>query len=313
MGEARCGAEAVDFACTSGVYDRGGRVLVCSPETLLRLIRVSAWYALKHDEHPDEDYEAFRARQASPLGVKAFAASAPGSGHAALDGNIERLRTVLEVSGGSQPEGRSERIIQAILDLAFAAIFGHEASHLEAGPPYCAIEGRSRIEESGLWSVLLRVTTSGELYKPSSPVSGEIVADRCASRRIRLARALLESGPVTAGDQEFVRRAAADVISTILLTHNDVLSGRPLFRLNDAYLYPPLRILALAGEMNAGGPGPMVCGGAAENLVEASQQTYRVQPGNGMMPDEMEQAFPKGVIDAWEHRGPWSPAAFACR
>jgi len=83
--------------------------------------------------------------------------------------------------------------------------------------------------------------------------------------------------------------------------------------LNDAYLYPPLRILALAGEMNAGGPGPMVCGGAAENLIEASQQTYRVQPGNGMMPDEMEQAFPKGVIDAWEHRGPWSPAAFACR
>ena len=110
-----------------------------------------------------------------------------------------------------------------------------------------------------------------------------------------------------------MRRAAADIVATILLTHTDAPGGRAAFVMNRAYLYPPMRILALAGEMNAGAPGPMVCGGAAESLVEAAQQTYRAQPGDGIMPDEMEHAFPKGVVDAWSKRSAWSSAAFACR
>ena len=36
LGEAHCGAETVEFACTARVYDQGGRVLTCSPDTLLR-------------------------------------------------------------------------------------------------------------------------------------------------------------------------------------------------------------------------------------------------------------------------------------
>ena len=310
MGEAQCGTEAVEFACTGGVYDQGGPVLICSPDTLMRLIRVSAWYAIRHGEHADEDYEAFRGRHPTNIGLRAFTASAPAKGDTALDSSIDQLRTEIEAG---RAESRTARIFQAILGFVFAAVLGHEASHLEAGPPFCAIADRSRVEESGLWSVLLRVSSSDELYRPSYPVSAEVAADRCASRRIRLETAVLKTGPLSAGDQEFVRRAAADVVSTMLLTRIDASTARPLFQINDAYLYPPVRMLALAGEMNAGEPGPMVCGGAAESLVEAAQLTYRAQPGKGLMPDEMEHAFPKGVIDAWARRANWSPAALTCR
>jgi hypothetical protein len=313
MGEAKCGAQAVEFACTAGVYDQGGRVLMCSPETLLQFVRVSAWYALQHSDRPGEDYESFRSRQPAPLGMAAFTAAAPAHGDSALDAKIEQLRNVMEANGGASPSQGLERLFQAILDLTFAAMFGHEASHVETRPPFCAITEPSRMEDSGLWSVLLRVSSSDELYKPSAPTPGEVAADRCASRRIRLERSVLSAGPLDAREQEFVRRTAADIISTILLTHVQDPSRRPVFRLNDSYLLPPLRMVALAGEMNAGESGPMVCGGAAENLVEASQQTYRLRPGNGVMPDEIEHAFPKGVIDAWAHGGTHSKAAFACR
>jgi hypothetical protein len=117
----------------------------------------------------------------------------------------------------------------------------------------------------------------------------------------------------TVTDQSFARRASADIVSAVLLSHEVNTSGRQVFRIIDGYLYPPLRIIALAGEMNAGEPGPTICGGAAENLVEAAQQTFRAVPGNGLMPDEMEHTLPRGVIAAWEKRSGWSLASFACR
>jgi hypothetical protein len=313
MGEARCGANKVEFACSAGVYDKGGRTLICSADTLLLLMRVSAWYALKHGEAAGESYEAFRNRQPQPLGLGAFRSAAPGKGDTAFESSVEALRREVEAGGDQGPGSATAKVFQAVLGMTFAAIFGHEASHLEEGPPFCAIAEQSRVEESALWTVLLRVNASDELYKRNDAVREEVVADRCATRRIRYERASLQSGTLSANDQEFVRRAAADIISSLLLSHTDAPSGRPAFVMDRAYLYPPMRIMALAGEMNAGAPGPMVCGGAAESLVEAAQQTYKAQPGNGMMPDDMEHTLPKGVIDAWSNRGAWSPAAFACR
>ena len=72
-------------------------------------------------------------------------------------------------------------------------------------------------------------------------------------------------------------------------------------------------MLALAGEMNLGGAGPTLCGGTAENAVEAIQQTMHAEPGGGIIPDEIEHALPKGVIDAWNRKATWSAESFACR
>ncbi len=312
MGEAQCGAESVEFACRAGVYDQAGRVLNCSPDTLLQLIRVAGWYALQHSASENEDYEAFRMRQPSPLTPKAFAASAASRSDADFEAGLARLQAEAEAAGG-QPSSQTGQVFQAILNLTLAAVFGHEASHVETEAPYCAITNPSRVEQSGLWAVLLRVATSDELYKPESLVTDEVRADRCATRRIRLEVGALAAGTLTANEQAFARRAAADIVSAILLSHEVNASGRQVFRIVDGYLYPPMRIMALAGEMSDGQSGSMVCGGAAENLVEAAQQTFRAVPGNGIMPDEMEHTLPRGVVAAWERRTAWSPASFACR
>jgi hypothetical protein len=309
MGEARCGVDQVEFACIAGIYDKGGRVLTCSAETMLRLLRVSAWYAMRHWD----DYETFRTRNPTPLGLSAFQASARGTADATFEQNLEALRSTMEASGANPPDDRVGRILQSMLNLEFAAIFGHEGSHLEEAPPYCAISEQSRAEESGLWSILMRVSASDELFKRASPVAAEVAADRCAMRRIRLERSVLAVGPLSTLDQTFVARAAADIISTLLLSHHNAPSGKPLFQISDAYMYPPLRMYALAGEMNAGSEGPTICGGAAENLVEATQDTFRLKPGNGILPDELEHLLPRGVSDAWNRRSTWSTQSYACR
>jgi len=199
MGDARCGSEAVEFACKAGVYDQAGRVLTCSPDTLLQLIRVAAWYALRSSESPTDDYESFRLRQPSPLTLKAFAASAPGKSDAGFEAGLDQLRAEAETAEG-RPGSRNGRVFQAILNLTLAAVFGHEASHVETDTPYCAITDKSRVEDLGLWAVLLRVATSDELYKPASLVTDEVRADRCATRRIHLEVAMLATGTITVVD-----------------------------------------------------------------------------------------------------------------
>jgi hypothetical protein len=86
----------------------------------------------------------------------------------------------------------------------------------------------------------------------------------------------------------------------------------PVVALGDSYLYPSFRIAALAGELGTGGGGPPICGGAAENLVQSTQIGMHRQAGNGVIPDAMESLFPRGVIDAWERREPWSVKSFSC-
>lgn len=309
MGEAQCGAHAVEFACTGGIYDTGGRVLICSPDTLLSLVRLSAWYALAQSESPADDYEAFRLRQASPLGVAALRASNAPAFRSALDG----LRQASESAGAGYPEDGTALLFQSILDMVFAAILGHEASHIEDAPPFCSLAAPSRAEEARLWALLVRVNASGELFAPGQPDVGEVAADRCALRRIRVARAALEAGRLSARDQEFVRRAAADIVSTVLLVRAAPSGELSMTAANDRYLHGPLRIVALAGEMNLGAGGPVLCGGAAENAVQATERTMQTLPGQGLMPDGIEHTFPAGVIDAWNRKDSWSPKSYSCR
>jgi hypothetical protein len=134
----------------------------------------------------------------------------------------------------------------------------------------------------------------------------------CALRRIRLARAAIDAGPLDEPEKAFARRAAADITSTLLLLRIGPGATLRAIAVGDSYLYPPLRIAALAGEMGIGGAGPAICGGAAENLTQATQTAMQQRPGKGLMPDGMESLFPRGVIDAWERRGNWSQKSFAC-
>lgn len=311
-GEAECGEQTVEFACTGGVYDKGGPILICSADTLLLLLKVSAWYAIEHRLDPEEDYEVFRNRHEPRLGLVAFKAVSNSDLDDAFTMSLDSLRRQSE-AGAVAVGQRRHVVFEGILNLVYAALIGHESAHIATAPPYCAITSQSRVEKTGLWAVLLRIAGSGELYKNQVPVVGELTADRCATRRIQVARGVLEKGTLSVNDQEFVRRAAADIISTMLFIRFDPAGRSPTITINDAYLYTPSRIVALAGELGIDGPGPVICGGAAENLTEATQFAMKQRPGNGLMPDEMEHVFPKGVIDAWERRSNWSPASYACR
>jgi len=313
-GEAQCGAANVEIACTAGVYDAAGPVMACAPGTLLSLIRVAAWYAIKHttgaDE--DEDYEMFRLRHPPRLGLSAFVAANDVTPGSTLATQIEDLRKRSEDTEVVPGATRTQLVFRATVDLVFSALIGHESSHLESQPPYCATEAASRVEETGLWKVLVRIASSDELYKPETPDVGEVRADRCATRRIRVARTSMEKTGLSAKDQDFSRRAAADIVSTMLLVRFDQDNKHPSMTLNDSYLYTPLRIAALAGEFGLDQTAPAICGGAAENLTEAVQFTMKQRPGKGALPDEVENLFPKGVIAAWERRASWSTASFSC-
>ena len=311
-GEAECGSAAVEIACVAGVYDKAAPILSCSPDTLSRLIAVAAWYALEHAAEPGEDYEAFRLRHPSRLGLTAFQSSGSTDGTWPYAKGLASLRSESELVAPNVTRTSVGGIFDSILALTFAAIIGHESSHLETTPPFCAIEQRSRLEEMGTWDVLFRVETSGELFEAGNPVKEEVVADRCALRRIRLASAAIDAGPLDEPEKAFARRAAADITSTLLLLRIGPGASLRAIAVGDSYLYPALRIAALAGEMGIGAAGPAICGGAAENLTQATQTAMQQRPGKGLMPDGMENLFPRGVIDAWEHRGNWSQKSFSC-
>jgi hypothetical protein len=169
-GEAECGSAAVEIACVAGVYDKAGPILSCSPDTLSRLIAVAAWYALEHAAEPGEDYEAFRLRHPSRLGLTAFQSSGSADGTGPYAEGLASLRSESELVAPNVTRISVGGIFDSILALTFAAIIGHESSHLETTPPFCAIEQRSRLEEMGTRDVLFRVETSGELYEAGNPV-----------------------------------------------------------------------------------------------------------------------------------------------
>jgi hypothetical protein len=153
---------------------------------------------------------------------------------------------------------------------------------------------------------------SGELFKPADPSSDEVRADRCAGRRIREAiAAYARQGAAHPEDIAFARRAAADIIALALLIHDGTAAAKPDSTPIDGYFYPPLRMLLLAGELDADSR-PRLCGAAAETFVQVTQLDFRAFSGNGILPDDLQTALPPGVPDAWNRKSAWSSASFAC-
>lgn len=308
MGEADCGAQVPETACTAGIYDRGGRVLICSARTLTQIMRISAWYSLTHAARPNENYDDFRSRLPPRIELSLFrsnlaAGSDPGLDEAAL----EQLRTAAE----QDPAATSDaRIFVAILDLVLAGIIGHEASHLTISKPFCDHDGPGRLEKEGVFDVIRRVQGSNELFAPAFPVKEEVAADRCAARALNRAAARLD-GDSWRADRHFVRRVAADILAMLLLVRPQGQTG-PEWVVNDAYLRPPLRMFLLVGELGASGVGPRICGGAAEAVVQGVQSSFQMSPGDGKLPDALEHLLPPRVAAAWNGTEAWSPAVFRC-
>jgi hypothetical protein len=297
----------VETACVAGVYDEAGRVVTCAPQSLLMLTRAAAWYALAR--RSNESYESLRLRTADPIDETAFH-FADGQ---TPDTALEPLVSSLPHSEVTPARDEAGRTFLMTLDLVFAAVFGHEDGHLYEQAPFCGVAAPSRVEASGLYAVLLRVESSGELFKVGDLSPEEYRADRCATRRLREAidRYTRQTPAAEQGDLVFARRAAADIVSFARLIHDPSPHPRPDTTAVPGYLYPALRMLALAGELDATDK-PRLCGGAAEAFVVAIQADYRGYPGNGILPDDLQAALPKGVADAWNRKAQWSPTSYTC-
>ncbi len=302
-----CGALHVETACFAGVLDDGGKGIACSPVSLVQLVRASAWYALQRGD--GEAYEPFRLHGPKPINVAALHFADGSSANAALEARLDSLPHTDE----AMPTDQTGRTFLITVNLVYAAILGHEDGHLYEHAPFCGLTTTSREEESGFFAALIRVQSSGELFKPNDPSPAELTADRCATRRIRESiehyRKLLPAA--AQGDLQFARRAAADIVAAELLVHEGTshphLDSSPV----DGYLYPSLRILALAGELD-GEEKPLICGAAAETFVQVTQVAFQAFAGKGILPDDMEAALPPGVPAAWNRTAPWSPQSFGC-
>jgi hypothetical protein len=302
-----CGALHVETACFAGVLDGSGKGIACSPQSLLQLVRSSAWYALMRRR--GEGYESFRLRMPDPVNVAAFHFADGSTADATLEARLAALPHTEEMLAGDE----AARTFMITLNLVFAAVFGHEDSHLYEKTPYCGLSELSDVEASGLYRAIGRVQSSGELFKSNDPSPAEVNADRCATRRIKesVERYVRSLPSNVRQDLHFARRAAADIVAVVLLVHEG--SAHPPIDASpvDGYLYPALRILALAGELD-GDAKPIVCGAAAETFVQTTQMAFQALPGNGILPDDLQAALPSGVADAWNRKAHWSPQSFSC-
>jgi hypothetical protein len=298
----------VETACIAAVYnDVGGRGIACAPRTLLFLVRSAAWYTLAR--RPAESYTAFSLRVGGQINETAFH-FADGQ---TPDATIEQRLSRLPHSEASPPNDEAGRTFLMALNLVFAAIFGHEDGHLYDKAPFCGIADASLVESSGLYNVLRRIQTSGELFKAADFSPEEYHADLCATRRIHKTIEWYKRQPPSnaQGDLAFARRAAADIVAFALMIHDDSPHPRPQSAAIPGYFYSPLRIVALAGELDANSK-PRVCGAAAQAFVALTQANYQSYSGKGILPDDLEAALPAGVPAAWNRKAQWSAQSFAC-
>ena len=116
------------------------------------------------------------------------------SGDGTVTASVRQLGIFMSPPEQVTAETRPRRaLFDAILDLALASVFGHEASHMEMGKPFCPIAEPGRGEEGGLLNVIVRIQGSGELFAKREVLQGEVTAGRCAARRVRLVRTALEA------------------------------------------------------------------------------------------------------------------------
>ena len=305
-GDVDCPPTEAEIFCSAGVFEGLGPSAICNPRGLIRLSRATAWYAAQWRR--GETYDAFRNARGEKISLLALAFA---DGRSDVPSPDQLQLFIRPATSLTEADRERRAMFDAILDLTLAAVFGHEAAHMETKPPYCPVTEASSAEASIL-VIVKRVQLSDELFVHRDMVQGESTADRCATRRVRLVRSIMQGNPRLDPQMiDYATRAAADLVATGLAFGFRDEGGSLQFHDVPGYYYPAFRIALIVGEMRAGLAGPPLCGGAAEVAVQAYQLGFRTTPGKGQIPDELEEMFPQGVIDAW-NGGAWSPSVFAC-
>jgi len=172
------------------------------------------------------------------------------------------------------------------------------------------------METSGLFTHILSLQTSRELFCAANPNPDEIKADRCAARQIDK----LHENPISDwGDSKrleiFAQRAASDMIAFQSLTGFRRFSQLPIGKYVipnfDAYLNPVYRLTLLAGSVSNSKDQPRLCGDSASLFAHGVQTSYQQCGGDGQVSDELLALVPSGVEDSW-NGAPWNDKTISC-
>jgi len=296
-----CAKQMPDAACF-GVP--GG--IMCQAAVIERQIRAAAWGVRKYRLAGTPAYERFR--RANPEAVGYAFQYADG---ARPDGEADKF--MASVRSGKDD---SDPLVGALVDYNLAALLGHELAHTNDNLP-CAVAQKGTVEDSGLWSKIVRDELGGAIFGKHSADPNEIGADRCGLRHLRLlnGRIAARLGQQGAQTPDFIRRFASDMLAFQLSfgwrRFSQLPGGKYAIFSQDQYLYAPYRATLFAAEVRGASSKPVICGYAAEIIVQAVQTTYTTKPGQGNVDDDFLALFPKGVETSW-NGAPWTPDSFTC-
>ncbi len=311
-----CNSTMPDSSCSG----RPG-ALFCRQAALDRINFAAAWLAQAHHRMGQPGYEVFRRAQPRAV-LTAFRAADGAADDFDAAEWIEGIRSRAELrasrtSSANIDDGLAilDAVHARIIAYNFAALIGHEASHMFE--EVCPIAVHSSVEDRGLFDRIVTLQTSNELFCPRYPDSNEMRADRCAGRYLRRLDDRTIDDPADPNSNEvFARRAAADMIAFQALVGWRRFSSLPqdvyVIPELDQYFRPALRLLLLAAEVTNSRMRPSVCGEAAGLFVHAVQVDVTECPdGKGIVDDDVLAWLPSGVEESWNGK-PWTADSFSC-
>jgi hypothetical protein len=289
-----------DAACFSAP-----KVVICQIAVIQRVIRAAAWITSKQGASASLSYEQFR--RANP----------ESTGHAFQYADYAQTASDADslLDGSSSANLEQQRRMALLTDYSLATLLGHEITH--ADDNNCPISAKSSAEESGLLAKIIQDDLTGEIFGKHSPAPEELAADRCALRHIRALNQRLTQkfNNEDVATLDFFIRASADMVVFQSCfgwrKYRQLPDGKYVIYSLDSYLYAPYRGLLFASEIRGSFPKPVVCGYAADMLVQAIQTTYRNASGRGNVDNSILAYFPKGVEASW-NGAPWTAGSFAC-
>lgn len=294
--------------------------MFCRQEPFTRMNRAASWYAVRFVLENHTGYEGFRLTHERPA-LRAFRyaeCSEPDPDVSPWQGLL-RDHLALKLAGDVGPEHLSQLeamglVQDRIVAFNMAAIVGHESYHVAGNR--CPLAEPARSERSGLFSHILRLQTSDELFCAENPDPNEINADLCAMRHVEG----LHGSPLSGVDdadrlEDFAQRAASDMIAfqtlTGFRTFSDLPRGAYVIPEFDQYLNPVYRLTLLAGAVSTASTAPALCGDASGLFVHGVQTSFQTCAGDGQVSDELLAEMPPGVETSW-NGAPWTTESFSC-
>lgn len=302
-----CSPEMPDASCFAALG-----ILACRSAAIERTLRASALLLARWLARGAPSYEEFwRGDEKAVLETFRQADGAPVPED--VEALAERMR-LADAASDDQALSDEDAVLgemyRYLADRALAVVVGHELSHVNGDQ--CPIAEPALKEGDLAWKEALNSHIKRELFCDRPITPAEATADRCALRFLHASNSTEDAVDASAHGAA-LRRLAADIVAYIGLFGLRAQSGGgPLIPAAlPGYLHVPFRSLLFAGEANGAGPGPAVCGTAAQVFVQATQWTFTDCSGGGIVSDRLLAELPKGVEASW-NGAPWTPDAYSC-